>query len=122
MDLDTADEQGITPRQKYQKVVTQTEGRVVPPELQNEKKPQPEDEWFFDMFFEMYQPEQNFYQVLHAYCSMWELVLAGEDISLMQSLWKEAESWRMQRQKKQTDKSKKEQGRGVRAKPSRGRR
>jgi hypothetical protein len=104
--LDTPDEQGgTTKRKQYLNVEEQT--GTTPPPLLDEIKPEPHEECLIDMFFEMYHPEQNLYVVLDAYCRLWGLELDGEDITLLQMLWRTAESHRIKNQKEKLDKSKK---------------
>ena len=108
MDLDSPDEKGVSKRSKLEKVRKDTDGRIVPSELLNEIHPEPHEEHFFNMFFEMYQPEQNFFVVLDAYMRVWGLQLDGEDISLLQVLWRTAESHRAKQQKEKIDNQKKQ--------------
>ena len=84
------------------------DGKVIPPELANEIKPKPEDEFILDIFFDMYIPEQSPYLVMDAYCRMWELELSGEDITTLIMLWRTAESHRAKEQKEKMDKAKKD--------------
>jgi hypothetical protein len=114
-------------RAKLEKVRRESQGRVVPPQLVNEKQPNPEDEIMFDMLFEMYTPESNFYVVLKSYCEMWDLELDGEEISLLHMMWKEVDAYSRRKQKEKMDNAKKSSGSGSTPKgrphrPSRGRR
>lgn len=97
----------MSTRAKLEKVVKDTKGQVIPVPLLNELKPEPEDEILFDMFFEMYTPDQNFYIVLDAYSRVWNIKFSGEDITMLQLLWRETERWNHKRQKKKMDESKK---------------
>lgn len=113
----------MSKRAKLQQVVKSTNGAVVPPELLAELEPAPEDQVLFDMFFEMYSSEKNFYVVLDAYCRIWNLTLSGDDISMLQLLWRETDNWFAERQRKKSRKA----GSGKSApkgghKPSRGKR
>lgn len=101
-------------------MVKSSDGKITPPELKNEIQPKIEDQIMFDLFFEMYQPEQNFYMVVDSYCRVWGLNLDGEDISLLNVMWRTAENHRIQVQKEKMEKQKKESKSPK--KPSRGRR
>jgi hypothetical protein len=66
---------------------------IIPPELLNEKKPEKEDEILFDILFQIYSPETNFYVALDAYCRIWGIELTGDEISTLFLLWREIESY-----------------------------
>jgi len=103
--LDTPGDDGVSKRAKLKQVVKTSNGMIIPHELEEELQPDPEEQVIFDMFFEMYSTEKNFYVVLDAYCRVWELALAGDDISMLQLLWRETDHWFSERQKKKSKKT-----------------
>lgn len=116
--MDTPDEKGTTARKRYQHVID-TMG-TVPPQLANEIKAEPHEEILLDLFFDIYQPEQNPYLVIHAYCQLWNTELDGEDLILLKHLWSTAEGHRAKTQKERMEKTKKDSG-GKSKPPRRGR-
>lgn len=88
---------------------------TLPTELEEEVKPDFENEPLFNLFFELYQRGQNFYQTLYYYQQIFNFEFDGEETSMLLILWNTAEHFL-------NEKDKKRQSKGTKAsntKPSR---
>jgi hypothetical protein len=97
--LDTPDEKtGVSKRKKLEKVYEQS--GVLPPELADEVRPEFWDEPIFNMFFEIFQRGQEFYQTIYYYQQVMDLELDGEDLTILLLLWNTASKYLSEKDKK----------------------
>lgn len=107
MILDTPNEKGVSLRTQLEKVVRESGGKVVPPELENEVEPESSDEPIYNLFFEIYQRGQEFYQTLFYYQQIMNMDLDGEDITVLLVLWNTVNQYLMDKDKKKSKKNEK---------------
>lgn len=98
------DEKGISKRQHYNKVLEQS--GVLVPELADEVKPEFHDEPLFNTFFEIFQKDQEFYQVIYYYQKVMGMEFDGEDLRILLVLWKTASKFISDKEQKKRNKAK----------------
>lgn len=91
LELDAPNDKGVSKRQQLMQVYKQT--GTMPVELDEEVKPDFWDEPIFNMFFEIFQRDKEFYQTLYYYQKIYDLKLDGEDISILRTLWDHANKY-----------------------------
>jgi len=104
LSLDTPHEKsGVSKRQQLEKVYEQS--GVLPPELADEVKPEFWDEPLFNMFFEMFQRGQEFYQSVYYYQQIMGFEFDGEDLTVLNILWNAANTYLSDKDKKKSSQS-----------------
>lgn len=78
---------------------------TLPQELQDEVLPEFWDEPIFDIFFEIYNREAEFFQTIYYYQQVMNLELAGDDLAVLFSLWKSAGNFLRKKDEKKRNKS-----------------
>jgi hypothetical protein len=92
-------------RKVLEKVVKDTNGKTIPPELENEIQPEYYDEILFHIFFEIYKRGNNFFQTIHYYQAVMGIDFDGEDISLLLKMWNKADEYFYQKDLKKANKN-----------------
>lgn len=110
--MDSPDDKGISKRKKLEQVYKQT-GKL-PQELAEEVKPEFNDEPLYNIFFELFQRNQEFYQTIFYYQQIMGFEFDGEDLSLLLVMWNTATTYLSDKDKRKVAPKKNN------SKPSRG--
>lgn len=107
LELDTPSDKGVSERQKLEKVYKQS-GKI-PKRLEQCIEPDLWDSPIFDIFLDVYQAGKEFYQTIYFYQKITTIEFDGEDLTLLNLLWKTADKFYHDKNKQKNTPKKKEQ-------------